>query len=291
MKKLLVLLLLPMALLLMPNTRVKAYNNLQNDISIYNMNGSIVYADQVATNLYYYDVQFTKRNSTSKYVIFSTIIRDDVYISKKSTELIFELMQDKDSLIRLDKNTYIYHDGSAPQWNTSSTTVSGITFYVVAADGATGQLIVQDLLDNYIYVYVDLINTTQSTVVDEFLNRYSEEAFLSGYLTGKQEGKDVGIQIGIDSIDQDAIYQDGYDYGYDVGYDTGINANVSNNFLSFKFLMGMFFETFAILNIEILPNLKLGWLVGVPLFLGMLSFIVGVATFSISQGSRGVKKK
>lgn len=117
------------------------------------------------------------------------------------------------------------------------------------------------------------------------------KGYQDGLGVGKPQGYDEGYKQGLldASTDFQTWYDNGYNLGYDTGYSEGANANLSNSFKSYQYIMGFFFQTFAILNIEVLPNLKLGWIVGVPLFLGLLSFIIGTATFTISQGTRASK--
>ena len=243
---------------------IHAYTNLSSDVLIDNLNGTIVYAGRVTTNLYYFDVQFTKPNNTSRYVIFSTIVRDDTYISKYSSNLIFEILQYKQPLTRLDKDTYIYHNGSAPQWNPSSTVVSGFTLYVVASSGANAQTIAQDLVDNYLYLYVDQINTTESNVVNAFISRYYtdnyNQAYQQGYKTAQAELYPVYYWEG---------HIDGYELAetivgpeqWDAGYSAGLIADLDvkpifQNLITF---IGTVF------SLQLFPGMTIGALAIIPI--------------------------
>jgi hypothetical protein len=72
---------------------------------------------------------------------------------------------------------------------------------------------------------------------------------------------------------------------YNEGYDEGsVATSLNRNW--FSSLMFSFFSVFNILSIELLPNVTIGMIVAVPLMLGLMSFIIGVATFSVSSMTR-----
>jgi len=243
---------------------IHAYTNQTSDVLIDNINGTIVYADVVYAGLYWFDVQFVKPNNSSKYVIFSTVTRDDVYISTFSTDLVFEIMEGKFPFTRLDKDTYIYHDGSAPQWNISSTTVSGFTLYISANNGTNAQLIAQELLDNYLYLYVDQINTNETNVVNAFISRYYtdnyNQAYQEGYKTAQAELYPLYYWEG---------HQAGYELAeiivgpeqWDAGYSAGLNANLDVKPL-FQNLI-VFIGT--VFSLEIFPGMTIGALAIIPI--------------------------
>ena len=100
------------------------------------------------------------------------------------------------------------------------------------------------------------------------------------FINGQWQSYSSGYIAGQESIDTEQIAED----AYDSGYLAGLNAGQANNFMTFEYLLGGLFGTVgAIMSIELLPNLTIGAIIMVPLVLGILSFIVGVATISISN--------
>ena len=137
-----------------------------------------------------------------------------------------------------------------------------------------------------------------------------------GYGTGQADIHDngstqAGLSVG-DSYDYDIGYDMGQDDMYDHGsdaygtydpvssfdYGAGLTAGAASkevDLMNLGYLMQGFFRTFNVLSIQILPNITIGMIIGVPLMLGLLSFIIGVATFTVSSSTRsnmkGRKKK
>lgn len=66
-------------------------------------------------------------------------------------------------------------------------------------------------------------------------------------------------------------YNKGYSTGYDEGYDEGTSDNPSYNF---SWLKGTFSAINELFNIEIIPGLKLSYLLGIPLLLELIVFIL-----------------
>lgn len=109
-------------------------------------------------------------------------------------------------------------------------------------------------------------------------------------------GRDIynlAYSRGIDEASYD-FYNRGYDDGkvdygflYDGDYITGdeaYNLGGSENTIAWNVIFGAWLSTFQILSIELFPGLTLGMIMGFPLILGLLSFIIGVATFNIRAG-------
>lgn len=81
-------------------------------------------------------------------------------------------------------------------------------------------------------------------------------------------------------------YDEGYDAGYGSGYDTGYNNGKADGYasgfaagasesLNFDWIRKVFYTVQDVLNIEILPNIKIGYLIGIPLVIAIVSFVVG----------------
>lgn len=66
-----------------------------------------------------------------------------------------------------------------------------------------------------------------------------------------------------------------YDSGFTAGYDVGKNEAVDETLWIYSFTRSVFNGFAQVLNVEILPNIKLGYLIAVPLVLSVLRFILG----------------
>ena len=66
-----------------------------------------------------------------------------------------------------------------------------------------------------------------------------------------------------------------YDTGFTDGYEQGKNAAVDESLWIYSFTRSVFNGFAQVLNVEILPNIKLGYLIAIPLVLSVLRFILG----------------
>ena len=66
-----------------------------------------------------------------------------------------------------------------------------------------------------------------------------------------------------------------YDTGFAEGYDQGKDVAVDESLWIYSFTRSVFNGFAQVLNVEILPNIKLGYLIAIPLVLSVLRFILG----------------
>ena len=66
-----------------------------------------------------------------------------------------------------------------------------------------------------------------------------------------------------------------YDSGYIEGYNVGKNEAVDQSLWIYSFTRSVFNGFAQVLNVEILPNIRLGYLIAIPLVLSVLRFILG----------------
>lgn len=66
-----------------------------------------------------------------------------------------------------------------------------------------------------------------------------------------------------------------YDTGFTDGYEQGKNTAVDESLWIYSFTRSVFNGFAQVLNVEILPNIKLGYLIAIPLVLSILRFILG----------------
>ena len=66
-----------------------------------------------------------------------------------------------------------------------------------------------------------------------------------------------------------------YDTGFDEGYQVGKDEAVDQSLWIYSFTRSVFNGFAQVLNVEILPNIKLGYLIAIPLVLSVLRFILG----------------
>ena len=93
-----------------------------------------------------------------------------------------------------------------------------------------------------------------------FITLYTEE---SQYQIGYQEGYEQGVSDG---------YNSGYTQGRNDGYQEGYNAGLSGT-LAPNWFTSFVNSVFDILNIEIFPNVRLIYLIFIPVGLGVLALI------------------
>ena len=66
-----------------------------------------------------------------------------------------------------------------------------------------------------------------------------------------------------------------YDTGFEEGYKVGKDEAVDESLWIYSFTRSVFNGFAQVLNVEILPNIKLGYLIAIPLVLSVLRFILG----------------
>ena len=75
--------------------------------------------------------------------------------------------------------------------------------------------------------------------------------------------------------DDSNFSQVSYDSGFTAGYDVGKNEAVDQSLWIYSFTRSVFNGFAQVLNVEILPNIRLGYLIAIPLVLSVLRFILG----------------
>ena len=66
-----------------------------------------------------------------------------------------------------------------------------------------------------------------------------------------------------------------YDTGFEEGYKVGKDEAVDQSLWIYSFTRSVFNGFAQVLNVEILPNIKLGYLIAIPLVLSVLRFVLG----------------
>ena len=75
--------------------------------------------------------------------------------------------------------------------------------------------------------------------------------------------------------DDNNFSQVSYDSGFTDGYNVGKNEAVDQTLWIYSFTRSVFNGFAQVLNVEILPNIRLGYLIAIPLVLSVLRFILG----------------
>ena len=75
--------------------------------------------------------------------------------------------------------------------------------------------------------------------------------------------------------DDSNFSQVSYDSGFTAGYNVGKNEAVDQTLWIYSFTRSVFNGFAQVLNVEILPNIRLGYLIAIPLVLSVLRFILG----------------
>lgn len=99
------------------------------------------------------------------------------------------------------------------------------------------------------------------------------ELYGLGYNEGLIEGNISGYNNG---------YGDGYEIGYNNGandgYENGINASAGNTWSSiWDFIYNIFVFIGRFMDIEILPNIKIGYIVGIAIVFALFGFIINIS--------------
>lgn len=141
---------------------------------------------------------------------------------------------------------------------------------------------------NYVSVYFYDVNGNQITGGGSFTYSLDDDfnlglaikpdttsvdtAYINGYDNGYNNGQSNGF---IDGYGKGK--DDGYNSGYGTGYDKGYNQGSTDNMPNFFVLMtdSVFTAVTRIGNVEILPNLKISYIAGIILALGLVKFITG----------------
>lgn len=141
--------------------------------------------------------------------------------------------------------------------------------------------------DSYDYVdemqnLVDGNNRFTRYLVGGFIIPFEyENAYNDGYNDGVTETEDYYEELIIPEIKEEYEeigYNNGYDYGLEIGYNNGYNDGVvagSNNFNILNLIRSLFDLVWSVLSVEMLPNIKLIYIVAIPLVLSVLKFILG----------------
>ena len=110
------------------------------------------------------------------------------------------------------------------------------------------------------------ISTGEREAYQEGYTDGYEDGNADGYEEGYNEGEEYGKMIG---------YENGKNYGYNMGYNDGLaNTNLVDSAISL--VRGVFGALDTILNIEIIPGLKLSIILLVPIIFGVVSFFLNL---------------
>lgn len=108
-----------------------------------------------------------------------------------------------------------------------------------------------------------------------------DSGYQDGYNDGVIDNEDYYEDIIIPEIKEEYEeigYNNGYDYGLEIGYNNGYNDGViagSNDFNLLNFIRSLCDLLWGVLNVEMLPNIKLIYIVSIPLVLSVVRFILG----------------
>lgn len=125
----------------------------------------------------------------------------------------------------------------------------------------------------------------------DFRNTASYDVgYFKGYNEGYQIGYDAGYQVGYDlalsigynegfldgKIEGEYLgYEGGYDAGYTFGFQEGYNAGLQNiDNLNHNWIVAIFGSISTILSIKLVGNISIGMIIGVPLILMLVLFVL-----------------
>ena len=93
--------------------------------------------------------------------------------------------------------------------------------------------------------------------------------------THKNENNIIQLNNYICFKNDNNFSQVSYDTGFEEGYKVGKDEAVDESLWIYSFTRSVFNGFAQVLNVEILPNIKLGYLIAIPLVLSVLRFILG----------------
>ena len=93
--------------------------------------------------------------------------------------------------------------------------------------------------------------------------------------THNQENNIMQINNYICFKNDNSFSQVSYDTGFEEGYQVGKDEAVDESLWIYSFTRSVFNGFAQVLNVEILPNIKLGYLIAIPLVVSVLRFILG----------------
>ena len=101
-------------------------------------------------------------------------------------------------------------------------------------------------------------------------------ATLETHINGNTEyGQITQLNNYICFKDDSNFSQVSYDSGFTDGYNVGKNESVDQSLWIYSFTRSVFNGFAQVLNVDILPNIKLGYLIAIPRVLSVLRFILG----------------
>lgn len=113
------------------------------------------------------------------------------------------------------------------------------------------------------------VNTKQETCNITLAALDTHDAGSTGY------GQITQLNNYICFKDDSNFSQVSYDSGFTAGYNVGKNEAVDQTLWIYSFTRSVFNGFAQVLNVDILPNIKLGYLIAIPLVLSVLRFILG----------------
>lgn len=96
----------------------------------------------------------------------------------------------------------------------------------------------------------------------DFNTDFREEVYNYGYGNGYEDGASVG-------------YGYGYDDGYEDGYDDGEIYGNNKKYDFLKIIEGAFNSVSDFFNMEIFPGVKFIYIIGIPIVIAVLRFVIG----------------
>lgn len=157
------------------------------------------------------------------------------------------------------------NNSSSPYIQYVCTTPNGVNF--MTRDGWSGSKVYFRIPYNeYLYELYNngLTSLINSAYNDGYTAGYTAGetiGYTDGYTAGEEYGQENGYLAGLNDG-----YVNGWDEGYPIGYDEGINYNVAQ--MSFLGWINTAFQGVDnVLKLEIFPNIRLWYIVAVPVLL------------------------
>ena len=246
-----------------------------------------------SNTLYFYRLLTSKSDDNGYYVesycplyVSKTIIDDSQWRYAKYTEL-FKIQFDLHAPRELYINFVVdetFGNATQTRWllNNSYNSPGNMSYYhdyyyVFNVDYAyyEGAESIQGINNDNWYKF-DLQNILKSYVgnTEKYFN-INLATLNTHYKENTSYGHIVQINNYICFKNDSNFSQVSYDTGFTKGYEIGKNESVDESMWIYSFTRSVFNGFAQVLNVEILPNIKLGYLIAIPLVLSVLRFILG----------------
>lgn len=233
----------------------------------------------LATNIYsqyvFLEVNELMRTNTTYALIFDTSIAiqltKQIYYSPSLIPSVEDIVNSGSYSFGRANNYIIFK-------YTTGSTIS-LYFYGEAINSTVFQYDLKEFFENngdkFAVYYDTRYNNDSANVMARFDTFYSDT--MTAYTNGYNAGYNIGYQNGYNDRNSTVgnDISEAYDNGYNLGFDNGYSEGILADYSAWDDIMQGFFGPFEILNLELLPGFKIGYVFAFFMIIGVLTFLIG----------------